>query len=188
MKRKCLNLGCGLVKLKSGEEFEWVNLDNDERCSPDVKRDMRYGLPFNDDSFDAVFCSHVLEHFGGEEFVRLMNEIHRVLKPDGELQLLSPYYKFWGAWTDPHHKMFFNEHTFEHYWFPSQSSSAIGVTGWFYPVIVEVAEEKELRVVMRKVACVKTQEFMLQTSVEENGSRVAPDWLKIVEGRKYYDE
>ena len=45
-------------------------------------------LPFEDDSFDAVICSEVLEHIG--PFEDVVSEIRRVLKPDGTLCVSVP--------------------------------------------------------------------------------------------------
>lgn len=182
----CLNIGCGGVRPQNDDEHTWIHLDIDKSVNPDVVRDITKGLPYDDDKFAIVFCSHVLEHFGGAEFVFVMNEIHRVLKHNGELHILGPYYKHWGAWTDPFHRMFFREQTFEPYWFPSNSSVSMGIEGFFMPIIVHVAEEKELRVVMRKVHRNALREYVDKIGVKlENGSFVAPDFLKIVEGRVY---
>lgn len=38
-------------------------------------------LPFDDDSYDFVFASHVLEHVSDDE--KAISEIHRILRPNG---------------------------------------------------------------------------------------------------------
>lgn len=48
-------------------------------------------LPFADDSFDVVFCSEVLEHLTGQLLHPGLQEIRRVLKPDGSLLGTVPY-------------------------------------------------------------------------------------------------
>ncbi len=46
----------------------------------DVKADI-CALPFDDNSFDMVFCNHVLEHIPDDR--KAMQELYRVLKPGG---------------------------------------------------------------------------------------------------------
>ena len=46
----------------------------------DVKADIT-ALPFEDDSFDVIFCNHVLEHIPDD--TKAMQELHRVLKKGG---------------------------------------------------------------------------------------------------------
>lgn len=46
----------------------------------DVKADILH-LPFENESFDVVFCNHVLEHI--EDDRKAMSELYRVLKPGG---------------------------------------------------------------------------------------------------------
>ncbi len=38
-------------------------------------------LPYQNETFDVVFCNHVYEHVS--DFRRLFDEIHRIMKPDG---------------------------------------------------------------------------------------------------------
>jgi predicted SAM-dependent methyltransferase len=52
-----------------------------------VKEDIT-NISFDDNSFDIVFCSHVLEHI--EDDIKAMKEIHRILKPDGFAILQVP--------------------------------------------------------------------------------------------------
>jgi ubiquinone/menaquinone biosynthesis C-methylase UbiE len=44
-------------------------------------------LPFADDSFDAVTCSHSFHHYPRQD--RVLGEVHRVLRPDGKLLLVD---------------------------------------------------------------------------------------------------
>jgi len=46
----------------------------------DVKADI-CDLPFEDASFDVIFCNHVLEHIPDD--TKAMQEMYRVLRPDG---------------------------------------------------------------------------------------------------------
>jgi SAM-dependent methyltransferase len=45
-------------------------------------------IPFPDDTFDIVFCNHVLEHVADDR--RAMSEMFRVMKPGGWGVMLSP--------------------------------------------------------------------------------------------------
>ena len=45
-------------------------------------------LPFEDESFDMIFCSHVLEHVPDDRLA--MRELLRVLRPDGLATILVP--------------------------------------------------------------------------------------------------
>lgn len=101
-----LNLGCGLNKLNG-----YINIDKEEKIDPDIVRDIERGLPFNDNIIDKVLCSHILEHI--KELFFVMNEIWRILKPDGILVIKVPPYDFEGAFSDPTHIRVFTPRTFK---------------------------------------------------------------------------
>jgi arsenite methyltransferase len=60
-----------------------------------AKVDFKFGnvleIPFNDDIFDIVTCSSVLNNLPGEKNrIKALKEIFRVLKPGGKCMLLEP--------------------------------------------------------------------------------------------------
>lgn len=68
---------------------EWKKADFSPPC--DVICDMNFErliLPFRDDAFDLVICTEVLEHLLWPH--RLLAEIARVLKPDGQALISVP--------------------------------------------------------------------------------------------------
>ena len=82
---KKLNCGCGDRYAKG-----WVNIDFDS-AHPEVQRvNLLRRLPFADGAFDAVYSSHVLEHFAPTTAEALLGECHRVLKPGGILRSVVP--------------------------------------------------------------------------------------------------
>ncbi len=54
-----------------------------------VKMDI-HKIPFQENTFDAVFCNHVLEHVRDD--ISAMKEINRVLKPGGFAILQVPFF------------------------------------------------------------------------------------------------
>jgi len=70
---------CFLKRFKEQSNLDYITAD---LFSPlaDVKADI-CNLPFEDNSFDIVFCNHVLEHI--EDDKKAMSELYRVLKPKG---------------------------------------------------------------------------------------------------------
>jgi predicted SAM-dependent methyltransferase len=78
-----LEIGSGPVKRQG-----WLTLD---MCKgADVYWDMRFGLPFKSETFKTLYCSHVLEHFSHPDLLKLLAEIHRILKPGGEFLIAVP--------------------------------------------------------------------------------------------------
>ena len=82
-----LNLGSGNRK-RDG----WVNIDSDALSNPDIVRDLEKGLPFDDNTFDEVYASHVLEHI--DDVIFLMREIHRVCINGSKVKIIVPHPNF----------------------------------------------------------------------------------------------
>ncbi|QAZ69589.1 class I SAM-dependent methyltransferase [Solidesulfovibrio carbinolicus] len=68
---------------------------SDERVFPIVNFDGR-NIPFEDNTFDIVFSSNVLEHV--PDLVKIHQEIRRVLKPTGYVLHILPTHS-WRFWT-----------------------------------------------------------------------------------------
>ena len=84
---KYLNLGCGY---QYSSEKEWTNLDFISTGEGVIAHNLLRGIPFNDNSFDLVYHSHVLEHFTKEDGEKMIAECFRVLKPGGVLRIAVP--------------------------------------------------------------------------------------------------
>ncbi|WP_415880636.1 class I SAM-dependent methyltransferase [Methylomonas sp. TEB] len=89
-----LDVGCGTKPYKQLFKFSsYTGLDIDSACSrargiADYLYDGK-SFPFDDVCFDAVLCNQVLEHvINPDEF---LEQINRVLKPDGRLLLTVPF-------------------------------------------------------------------------------------------------
>ena len=82
---KLLNLGCG-----NRYHENWTNIDFISTNENILAHDLKLGVPFNDNSFHAVYHSHVLEHFPKTDAAKFMKECYRVLKPGGFIRIAVP--------------------------------------------------------------------------------------------------
>ena len=80
-----IHLGCG-KRATAG----WVNVDCFRGPGIDLTRDLRRPLPFPDNSARLIYSEHVLEHLQMADAVRLLQECHRVLAPEGILRIGVP--------------------------------------------------------------------------------------------------
>ena len=70
-------------------EGKTVSFDIREEVKPSVICDLRR-IPVPDQTFDIVFSSHTLEHFGWVNLQPVLKEWSRILKVGGELRLVVP--------------------------------------------------------------------------------------------------
>ena len=73
-----------LLRLQLGSQYLTADLFNPRAM---VKMDIT-DIQYPDDSFDVIYCSHVLEHVPDDK--KAMREFLRVLKPNGWAMLLVP--------------------------------------------------------------------------------------------------
>ena len=120
-----LDLGCG------GNPGNPFNADvlygidfNENKALNVVSADLSLeSIPFGDNFFDFIVASHILEHIPRViylphrrfAFVELMNEIWRVLKPNGTFLSITPAFPHPEAFQDPTHVNFITEKTFPEY-------------------------------------------------------------------------
>ena len=112
---KKLNLGGGQLV-----EAGWLNVDvtqivdKDGKNCVDIVHDIeKNGLPFCDNSFDEVKAQSLLEHI--TDIVFFMNEVHRVLKPNGSFWGNVPPANSDGSLRDPTHVRQFTSSTFDYF-------------------------------------------------------------------------
>jgi predicted SAM-dependent methyltransferase len=87
--RKLLNLGCG-----GRYHPDWTNIDYAQTGSDVIEHDLMQPLKFADNTFDAVYHSHVLEHMPKRFAPFFLEECWRVLKPGGILRVVVPDLEF----------------------------------------------------------------------------------------------
>lgn len=111
--KRFLEIGPGSFVL---EGYETLNI----RYSPNVTYVLNASgkLPFNDDCFDEIFASHVLEHIPWYEVDRILLEWVRIIKPGGKLTIWVPDgFKVAKSWVE----------------YEEEQSSELGINkdGWY---------------------------------------------------------
>lgn len=96
MIKKFLHVGCGqaqkndTTKVFMNDDWDEVRLDIDPSVNPDIIGDILDLNDIKDNSYDAVFSSHNIEHVFMHEVKIALNEFKRVLKDDGFLLICCP--------------------------------------------------------------------------------------------------
>ncbi len=79
---------CFIERFEALTNLDYITADIESPLAK-VKMDV-HDIPFPENSFDVVFCNHVLEHV--EDDLKACTEFNRVLKPDGWGIIQSPVY------------------------------------------------------------------------------------------------
>ena len=91
--KKIIDIGGGdknssYHKILSQKGNKFISIDISDNC--DYKVNLEYEkLPFDDNSQDVIFCFNVMEHIFN--YQNLIDEIYRVLKPNGQLYFYVPF-------------------------------------------------------------------------------------------------
>jgi predicted SAM-dependent methyltransferase len=108
---RVVNLGCGPYKLRGA-----INLDRNAVWEPEIVRDLRRGLPFDESSVDELHASHILEHLAIDDMVFVVAEAWRVLKPGAPFRITVPLHDH----TSLDHLHVLDEHSLDEFLRPEQ--------------------------------------------------------------------
>ncbi|MBI4739626.1 class I SAM-dependent methyltransferase [Candidatus Woesearchaeota archaeon] len=89
--KKALDVGC-----REGYQTKWLEKKGYEVTSIDIEKkyeacrivDVNKRLPFDDRSFDLIWCSEVIEHLDNPQ--KTLQEFRRVLRNDGRIIITTP--------------------------------------------------------------------------------------------------
>jgi len=130
-----LNLGCGENR-REGDG--WVNVDKSPACKPDeIANVFEFPWPWRDGCAEEVLISHVLEHcphfrpgYEKDGMFLFMEQLYRVLVPDGIARIAFPHVSSYGAFGDPTHERFLTEGMFGFFNAPGRRNMNLG----HYPI------------------------------------------------------
>ena len=103
-----LHLGCGRIILPG-----FLNVDFETYgAKGDVVHDLtKFPYPFKSSTFDYVFMHHVLEHL--DDVIKTLNELHRITKKGGIVEIHVPHFACNTALTHITHKRAFSYYSFD---------------------------------------------------------------------------
>lgn len=107
-----LNAGCGTHYAKG-----WVNTDvwENEDTRPDVRVQPGKPYPFEDDTFDAIFLGHVIEHIDWPLLPAFLLDMGRIAKPGAPMLVVGPdVYRTIQQWRDGREPWWMVQSVLEH--------------------------------------------------------------------------
>ena len=104
-----LDIGCGPNK-RSG----FTGIDRVASPGVDIVHNLTvFPWPIERDSAEEIVLFDVLEHL--PDTVGTMNEIWRISRSGCRVEILYPYWRSFGAYSDPTHVRFFNEYMIDYF-------------------------------------------------------------------------
>ena len=95
--KRVVDLGCGQNKFPNS-----VGVDYAGNAHADVQHDLDiYPYPLAESSCDVVLLRNVIEHV--RNVVGLMEEVHRIGRPNGEVIITTPHFSSLYSYQDPTH-------------------------------------------------------------------------------------
>jgi len=77
-----LNLGCGKLHREG-----YVGIDFNKENGAEVIHDLKDKLPYEDNTIDEIYASHIIEHFWWETIPTVLKDWYRVLKKGGVVDI-----------------------------------------------------------------------------------------------------
>lgn len=110
-KYKKLVIGCGIKK----EKDAW-NIDIIRKVKPNEVVNLNKKLPYQSNWFQEIIADYVLTQMTDrKDFLRLMNELWRILHKDGVLKIKVGNAQYPVVWNDPMDSRRFTEETFSYF-------------------------------------------------------------------------
>jgi SAM-dependent methyltransferase len=101
--KQILDIGCGINKYKGNSDEIVTGLDKANLLSVDILHNMEdFPYPLKSNTYDKIIMHHSLEHVSKVNNIKIIEEIYRLLKPNGLLIVNVPI----GHWFtyDPTHQ------------------------------------------------------------------------------------
>ena len=176
----CIDLGCGTHKTEG-----FIGVDLLAADGVDVIANLNGHFPFPDNSVDFLKAHDVIEHL--PDRIHTMNEIWRILKPNGIIDISVPSTDGRGAFQDPTHVSFWNINSFMYYCqeFPAYLAgcqSHYGFTGEFSIVSLE-EKQSALQIihVHAVLKAIKSEENTYPLNFRNINLITFPDWNQSME-------
>ncbi|MFZ5354296.1 MAG: class I SAM-dependent methyltransferase [Bacillota bacterium] len=136
-----LNLGCGKNILEG-----WINIDCVKLPGVAVVADLdnckNVPLPFQDNSVDGFYASHLIEHL--HNTLPFMQELHRIAKPNAEALFRVPYGSSDDAYEDPTHVKQYFLYSFGYFSQPFHWRADYGYSGdWLTKRITLIVDKSK---------------------------------------------
>lgn len=109
-----LDLGCGANK----QGPDWFGIDARSNPGVDLVHDLEsFPYPLPSGCASLAVAANVVEHINPHKgvFLKFMNEVWRLMRPDSEFLIATPYAGSPGYWQDPTHCNPCNEATWEYF-------------------------------------------------------------------------
>jgi SAM-dependent methyltransferase len=104
-----LDVGCGTKKCDG-----YIGIDRVDDPRVDINHELSVlPWPIGEDTVDEIRMIQVIEHL--PDIVGTMEEIHRILKPGGRAVIAYPWYRSYGAYSDPTHVHFLNDRMIDYF-------------------------------------------------------------------------
>lgn len=107
-----LDLGCYNHKKRGYIGVDLIDYSNLYPQGEFVQHDLNTPLPFKNNSIDKIWIENILEQLN--DFFLIGNEIYRVLKPNGIVEILVQHFSSSSAFSPSHHHFFKYNFTFTH--------------------------------------------------------------------------
>lgn len=113
--RRILDVGCGASKTPGAIGIDRRRRkDRPDELQMDIEHDLTvFPWPIEDDSFDLVIVSHVMEHL--PDTVRTMEELNRITQHGGKIYIEVPHYTWFESFRHYEHKHFFTLGSFDYF-------------------------------------------------------------------------